>query len=50
MLKARNQKFPWRHLIEKRNTEYDPVLEPELTRLRVQHFYGAPPTSQGPDK
>lgn len=50
MLKAKNQKFPWRHLIEKRNSEYDAELEPELVRLRVEHFYGAPAGSQAPGK
>jgi len=42
MLKAKNETFPWRHLIEQRNSEFDPEMEPELVRLRVQHFYGAP--------
>lgn len=46
ILKAKNQKFPWRHLIEERNSEFDPRMEPELVRLRVEHFYGAPPESQ----
>lgn len=40
MLKVKNQSFPWVHLIESRNSEYDAKLEPELTRLRVSHFYG----------
>lgn len=46
ILKAKNQKFPWRHLIEERNSEYDPKMEPELVRLRVAHFYGTPRSSQ----
>ncbi len=50
MLKAKNQTFPWRQLIEKRNSEFDPNMEEELTRMRVQHFYGAPPASQKPPK
>jgi acetyltransferase-like isoleucine patch superfamily enzyme len=50
MLKAKNQTFPWRQLIEKRNSEFDPEMEEELTRMRVQHFYGAPPASQKPPK
>lgn len=41
--KARNQTYPWRHLIEQRNSEYDAAMEPELVRQRVLHFYGAPP-------
>jgi len=45
MLKAKNQKFPWRHLIEQRTKEFDPEMEPELTRLRVRHFFGVPSKS-----
>src|SRR4051794_2470058 len=40
MLKAKNQKFPWRHLIEQRASEYDAVLEPKLVRMRVDYFFG----------
>jgi acetyltransferase-like isoleucine patch superfamily enzyme len=40
VLKAKNQQFPWRHLIEQRASEYDAAMEPELVRLRVRHFYG----------
>jgi len=43
MLKKKNEAFPWRHLIEERQGEFDPEMEPELVRLRVQHFYGSPP-------
>ena len=43
MAKARNLTYPWRHLIEQRASEFDPEMEPELVRLRVLHFYGAPP-------
>jgi acetyltransferase-like isoleucine patch superfamily enzyme len=43
---ARNLTYPWRPLIEKRNSEFDPQMEPELVRQRVLHFYGAPPESQ----
>jgi acetyltransferase-like isoleucine patch superfamily enzyme len=46
MLNAKNQMFPWRHLIEQRNSEYDEAMEPELVRQRVLHFYGAPSPSQ----
>ena len=41
MLKAKNDRFPWRHLIERRASEYDPELEPELIRLRVDYFFGS---------
>jgi acetyltransferase-like isoleucine patch superfamily enzyme len=41
MLKSRNEKFPWRELIEQRASEYDPRLEPELVRMRVKYFFGS---------
>jgi hypothetical protein len=41
MLKAKNQQFPWRHIIENRANEYDPALESELNRLRREYFFGA---------
>ena len=41
MLRAKNQKFPWRQIIEKRASEYDPALEPELERMRVRFFFGS---------
>ena len=44
--KAKNRAYPWRHLIEQRNSEFDPAMEPELQRLRVLHFYGAPKPSR----
>jgi acetyltransferase-like isoleucine patch superfamily enzyme len=40
ILKARNEHFPWRRLIEERNSEFDPAIEGELQRMRVEHFYG----------
>jgi acetyltransferase-like isoleucine patch superfamily enzyme len=41
MLKAKNAGFPWRAIIEQREHETDPELEPELTRQRVKYFYGS---------
>ena len=41
MLKAKNQKLPWRHLIEKRASEFDPDMEPELNRMRLEFFYAS---------
>ncbi|MEQ1882979.1 MAG: hypothetical protein ABL878_18655, partial [Burkholderiales bacterium] len=45
MLKAKNQMFPWRDLIERRAREFDPELEPELepelVRMGVKYFYGS---------
>lgn len=32
--------FPWNSIIEQRQTGFDAALEPELTRLRLQHFFG----------
>ena len=40
MLSIQNRSFPWRHLIEAREGTFDPQLEPELRRLRVEFFYG----------
>ena len=40
-LKERNSTFPWLHIIEKREGDFDPELEPTLMRLRQSHFFGA---------
>jgi acetyltransferase-like isoleucine patch superfamily enzyme len=40
VLKARARTLPWIHLIERRGADFDPALEPELVRMRVEHFYG----------
>ena len=40
MMKAKNETYPWKALIEKRGSEYDAALEPELMRLRIRHFFG----------
>lgn len=39
ILKAKNEKLPWRHLIEQRAAEFDAGMEPELMRMRVKYFY-----------
>jgi acetyltransferase-like isoleucine patch superfamily enzyme len=39
ILKAKNEKLPWRHLIEQRAAEFDSGMEAELTRMRVKHFF-----------
>lgn len=42
MLKAKNQKLPWRHLIEQRPLDHYPAsLELELARMRVKYFFGS---------
>jgi acetyltransferase-like isoleucine patch superfamily enzyme len=33
-------RYPWRALIEQRDGAMDPQLEPELTRQRLEHFFG----------
>jgi acetyltransferase-like isoleucine patch superfamily enzyme len=40
-LKARNADWPWRPLVEQRAGEYDAELEPELQKLRQEHFFAA---------
>lgn len=32
--------LPWNSIIEQRHSSFDKSLEPELTRLRLQHFFG----------
>lgn len=38
-MKMRNEKFPWRKLIEERVGEYDLNTEPELLRQRIAYFF-----------
>lgn len=37
---AASDRYPWRALIEQRQGAYDPALEPQLQRMRVEHFFG----------
>lgn len=39
-LEARSNAYPWIHLIQKRVGVFDPTIEPELVRMRVEYFYG----------
>jgi acetyltransferase-like isoleucine patch superfamily enzyme len=39
-LEAQTRAYPWFSLIEQREGSFDPVLEPELLRQRVKHFFG----------
>jgi len=41
LIRARNARFPWRHLIDRRKGEFDPAMEGELKRLRVEFFFGS---------
>lgn len=38
-LQKRTDAYPWSELIKAREGGYDPQMEPELTRLRVEYFY-----------
>ncbi len=50
-LKAKNAEYPWRELIESRNSEYDPKLEPILDKMRAEYFFGAGVSSgSGPQR
>ncbi len=39
-MQQRTDAYPWKQLIEQRQTGYDPAIEPELKRQRIQHFFG----------
>ncbi len=38
-LEKQTNELPWAELIQKREGSFDPVLEPELKRLRVEYFF-----------
>lgn len=38
-LKSKNAGYPWRDLIEQRDTEFDPIIEDALVAQRVEHFF-----------
>lgn len=42
-LVAETKQLPWGDLIEQRQAPFDLVIEPELVRRRVAHFYGSDP-------
>jgi UDP-3-O-[3-hydroxymyristoyl] glucosamine N-acyltransferase len=35
-----SDRYPWRTLIERREGAFDPALEPELNRMRIEYFFG----------
>ena len=39
-LEHKTMLFPWNDLLKERNGSFDPLLEPELIRKRVDFFYG----------
>ena len=43
-------RLPWGHLIRQREGSFDPATEPEMVRLRVQHFYGSDGGANGAPK
>lgn len=44
---ARCETYPWIDLIRARKSDFDPALEPELARRRIEHFYGAAAAKKG---
>lgn len=42
-MEARCNAYPWMDIIRQRRGAYDPQLEPTLTAMRVQHFFGDQP-------
>jgi acetyltransferase-like isoleucine patch superfamily enzyme len=40
-LEKQTKELPWADLILQREGSFDPNIEPELKRLRIQHFYGS---------
>jgi acetyltransferase-like isoleucine patch superfamily enzyme len=39
-LRSRNTDWPWQPLIEARAGDFDPVMQTELDRLRIEYFFG----------
>lgn len=46
-MKSETEQLPWAHLIASRDGTFDPVMEPELLRLRVAHFFGGDASGPG---
>lgn len=44
-MEARCNAYPWIDIIRQRSGAYDPQLEPTLTAMRVQHFFGEQPNA-----
>lgn len=52
-LEEETRSLPWGHLIAKRNGAYDPAMEDELRRMRVEHFFDTrrePDTGRSPSQ
>jgi acyl-[acyl carrier protein]--UDP-N-acetylglucosamine O-acyltransferase len=41
-MKADHLRYPWRTLVEQRNSTFDPALQPELDRQRIAYFFREP--------
>lgn len=39
ILKQRSDAYPWNPLIQKREGGFDPVIEDELDKMRIEHFF-----------
>jgi len=46
---AASERYPWRPLVEQRDSEFDPALEPELLRMRIEYFFGREATALDAD-
>ena len=46
-LKRRSASYPWIGLVEGREGEFDPELEPTLERMRQEHFFEGDPAPDG---
>lgn len=47
-VRQRAEQYPWKDLIEQRDGGYDPAIEPELKRRRVEYFFGGANRRTGP--
>lgn len=41
-LREETEQCPWAALLAQRTGGFDPLLQPELDRIRIQHFFGDP--------
>jgi len=47
-LQQETRSLPWARLIEERAGAFDPALEPELVRMRIEHYWGNGPQAPRP--
>ena len=52
-MKAQTATLPWASILARRQGDFDPILQVELDRVRIAHFFGAPeaavPAATGTD-